>query len=86
MTPCHPVPFSTVYPILAAASADGFFISGTDKTNDWRKVLKVSDLCSINQGISDLNIINNQKKEVIDYKVNLKHCKTIQCKTYLTQA
>ena len=86
MTTPHPAPLTTVTPILAAAPAGGFYISGTEDSNVWHKALEMSALMSDFQNISNSNRFNNLKKEVPDYKANIKHCKTIQCNTYLAQA
>ena len=86
MTTVHPAQIPTVTPILAAIPADGFYISGTDDNNVWLKELEMSVLMSNFQNIPNSNRINNIKKEVTNNKANIKHCKTIQCNTYLTQA
>jgi hypothetical protein len=86
MTSVHPAPIPTVTPILAAVSADGFYISGTEDNNIRHKELEMSILMLNFQNIPNSNRFNNKKKEVTNNKANIKHCKTIQCNTYWTQA
>jgi len=86
MTSDHPAPFPTVSAILPALSAYRFFFTSTQDINLWCKVLDMSALYAISTDIYSSTNLQNQKKEVTDDKMNLKHCKTIQCNLYLTQA
>jgi hypothetical protein len=86
MTSDHHAPLHTVNAILPAVPADIFSNASTQDTNAWRKVLVKSVLLPKHNDIYTSSYLQNQKKEVNDTKMNLKHCKTVQCNMYLTQA
>ena len=86
MTSDHPVPLPTVNAMLPAVSAVSYFIASTHDDIERHKADKMSAFTAINNNILISSYLQNQKKEVTDDKMNLKHCKTVQCNMYLTQA
>ena len=81
----HPDSFITMTPFLAAAIADRVFLSSKTDIYHIANMQENSMLSAMYNDIFSLNLSKNQKKEVNDSKMNLKHCKTIQYEMRLSK-